>query len=317
MAEARDPYQVFLETFVPWAERRSDIRGAVVVGSRARVMPPPDELSDIDLMLITTRPKFYYGTAGWLNELGDLTLTYRQPPVVGQRNIRTAVFDGPVHVDFAIVSDMETRWGGLLLRVLSRAPRFMRLLPSSLENQIDAWFAILRKGTPVALVDKGGAGTRMHVRPPAARPHPPTQEEFDETAAAFWSHCLWTSKLLLRHELWMAVFVSDHLAKTFALRMIEWSAAGRTGQGDVWYNGRFLERWGGEKILHHLPRVFPRYDQVEAWKALNATMDMFSAIAREAAERLGLRYEDGPEVKTRWWIAAREASVRQPAREPD
>ena len=314
MASDIDPYEAFLARFVPWAQARDDIRGVVLVGSRARTLQPADELSDIDLMLITTRPKFYFTTGAWLNEFGALCFTYRQPPVVGERNIRTAVYEGPVQVDFAIVSDLETRWAGAVLRLLARFPRLVRLLPRSLADQIEAWFAILRKGTPPALVNKRGAAMRMHgVRPPDTRVRVPTQAEFDEVVAAFWSHCLWTSKLVLRGELWMAVFVSDHLAKAFLLQMLEWDATGRTGAAsDVWYNGRFLEHWADQRVLRRLADAFPRYDERDIWNALQGTMYVFSMVAREAASRLGRSYLDRAETKTREWVAARMARADAP-----
>lgn len=306
-----DPYEAFLARFVPWAEARDDIRGVVLVGSRARAVRPADELSDVDLMLITRNPKFYFTTVEWLNDFGDLCFTYRQPPIVGDRSIRTAIYEGPVHIDFAIVSDFESRWAGAALHVLARFPRLRRLLPGGLADQIEAWFAILRKGRPPALVNKGGAATRMHgVRPPRAQSMAPTQVQFDEVVAAFWSHCLWTSKLVLRGELWMAVFVSDHLAKTFLLQMLEWNAWRPSGVAtDVWYNGRFLEHWVGDDVASRLRGAFPHYDERDIWNALESTMDVFSLVGREASSRLGRSYLDRAEATTRQWVASRRAAA--------
>jgi aminoglycoside 6-adenylyltransferase len=104
----------------------------------------------------------------------------------------------------------------------------------------------------------------------------------------------------------MAVFVSDHLAKTFLLQMLEWNAAGRTGEAsDVWYNGRFLEHWADERVLRRLGDAFPRYDERDIWRALQGTLDVFSMVAREAASRLSRSYLDRAETKTRDWIAVR------------
>lgn len=48
-----------LSSFRRWANKQRDIRAALVVGSRARAIQPADNLSDVDIMLITTRPKRY------------------------------------------------------------------------------------------------------------------------------------------------------------------------------------------------------------------------------------------------------------------
>lgn len=58
----KDSMEQLLERFVAWAVNCSDIRGAVIVGSRARTDHPADEWSDIDIIVITTDPDRYLST---------------------------------------------------------------------------------------------------------------------------------------------------------------------------------------------------------------------------------------------------------------
>ena len=45
------------QRFAAWAQTQPDIRAAFVVGSRARTDHPADQWSDLDIMVVTTRPE--------------------------------------------------------------------------------------------------------------------------------------------------------------------------------------------------------------------------------------------------------------------
>lgn len=61
-------YEQLVERFVRWAETLSDIRAAVIIGSRARVDHPADEWADLDIMVITTDPERYVSTRDWIEK---------------------------------------------------------------------------------------------------------------------------------------------------------------------------------------------------------------------------------------------------------
>jgi len=50
------------QRFTAWAQTQPDIRAAMVVGSRARTDHPADEWSDLDILVITTRPERLLGS---------------------------------------------------------------------------------------------------------------------------------------------------------------------------------------------------------------------------------------------------------------
>jgi aminoglycoside 6-adenylyltransferase len=290
------------------------------VGSRARTVEPADALSDVDLLLITTRPRFYASTTAWLRELGEPVLTCTFSAVVGTRTVRSADFDGgegPLHVDFGMIGTLESRWAGLLLRLLARFPGAMRLVPKGLRDQIESWFDALRKGAPQVLVDKEGSAARMigFVPPPPVR-RAPAEGEFEELVHSFFSLSLWQAKLLLRGERWMAAQVCDRQMKDRLLHLLDWHArATRGAESDPWYTGRFVERWADPRAASALREAMGRRDDEDAWRALLVSTDLFSWLARETAERMGYAYPAEAQKRAGVWLRSRFAA-RQAASGP-
>ena len=313
MADLPPAADAFLERFVAWAQARRDLRGALVVGSRARATEPADALSDLDLLLVTTRPRFYASTRDWLGELGDVFLTCTYSSIVGTRAVRAADFDVEgelLHVDFAIVGSLEARMSGPLFRLLARCPGALRFLPPALRAEVGSWFAQLRKGRPRVLFERGRAASRMIARAPlcAGGQRAPGAAEFDELVHSFLDLGLWQSKLLLRGELWMALHFCDRLRKERLLRMLEWHArATREAPPDTWYEGRFLERWADRRALAELGHAFGHFEGEDAWRALFATSRLFAWLARETAERLGFPDPAAAEARVDRWLERRFA----------
>jgi aminoglycoside 6-adenylyltransferase len=321
MDEPQSEAEAFLARFTRWATERSDVRGALVIGSRARDIEPADPLSDIDLMIITTRPRFYVSAREWLQELGEPVLACLFSMVVGTRPVVSVDFDGgvaPLHVDFAIVGSLESRWGSLLLRLLARRPTAMRFLSRALADQVTSWFDALCKGTPRVLVDKHGAASHMFGFAPQPRARTqPTTAEWEDVVNSFFSLCLWKSKLLCRGERWMAAEVADRQMKDRLLRILEWHArvAGRETR-DTWYTGRFVERWADSRAVEALPETFGGYDDA-AWRSLFATLDLFSLLGRETAVRTNRVWPDAAESRVREWVRRRFDGSRGAGSTPD
>jgi hypothetical protein len=79
----------FLTAFVAWAERRDDVKGLLLVGSRARIDMPADEWSDVDLTLVVDEPGRYLDDGDWLEEFGRRPL--RLVPRIDVRPARRCV----------------------------------------------------------------------------------------------------------------------------------------------------------------------------------------------------------------------------------
>ncbi len=63
MSSVAELYEGLIGRFVKWAETRVDIRAAIVIGSRARVVEPADDWADLDVIVVTLDPEYYAGSA--------------------------------------------------------------------------------------------------------------------------------------------------------------------------------------------------------------------------------------------------------------
>ena len=303
-----DQVRDYLDQFVAWCQAEHSVRGVILLGSAAQDSAV-DPLADLDLMVITKHRR-RYSSLEWL-ELIDpppfFSWTYQSP--VGGETVRQAIYDGPLVVDIALVPSVQAFLLGLAVMGLSRHSLLRRHLPASLTLQLDAWLAITRRGTKV-LLDKNGLANRMAVSVAQVSPRVPTQEAYLNTVHSFFGLILWESKQLVRHELWMALETVDQQVKQCLLTMIEWhSIATNPELGDTWYGGRRMHEWADPRWVEALRQTWPTYDVDGAWDALLATLELFSKVAKEIAQSLGLRYPVDEEPRVRSWINARRPAA--------
>lgn len=319
----RKRVDAFLDRVARWAESKRDIRGVILMGSVSQ--GHDDEFSDIDLMLISTRPGAYRSSTEWLRSWGDPRLVYTVRAPASTQIVQQAVFEGPLVVDIAFVSNMQTIGISLLSRMLESVPAAANAVSGSLRADADVWMSIVRRGTRV-LVDKGGATTRMQGRPLFMNPARftgtstpfgrtsgtdgaagrPSQEQFVEVVNAFWALALLTSKHICRGELWMAQEMSGTQMRSTLLKMLEWHAGSASDWTiDTWYEGRHMREWAEPRALEGLAKVFGHFDVADTWCALDASMELFSWLATETGERLGYQYPATAEEHVRPWLEIR------------
>jgi aminoglycoside 6-adenylyltransferase len=257
--EPEEPIAV--QRIARWARAREDIRGAILIGSRARTDHPADEFSDIDVLLLVRDPDALLDDAHWPGELGEVAITFvEETPVPGVRERRVLYQDG-TDVDFAIVpveriAEVEETGSGILARGY-------RVLVDK-DGMTDT-FAAAKRRTPAG---------------------PPGAHEFAEAVSDFWYHTVWTSRKLARGEVFTAKGCLDDYMKALVVRMLEWHTGGR----DTWHEGRFLEEWCDPRALTELRSAYAHYDTEDVKHALVATMDLYSWLARETGDRLGFSY---------------------------
>ncbi len=255
------------ERLVAWAQTQQDMRGLIMVGSRARTKVPADASSDLDLVMITTNPARYLTETAWFERLGEVLLTFIEETAVGQQFERRVLYRNNCDVDFSI-------FPGDALRQLARSG-----LPVEVQD-------ILRRGFRV-LIDKDGTLEKLTV-PPENSLSPPTAQEFNQHLDDFLYHAVWTAKKIRRGELWVAKSCSDGYMKRQLLRMIEWDAHAVHGwKYDTWFNGRFLECWADPEVVDELGRVFARYNLDDVKNALLETVKMHHRLSMETSRRLG------------------------------
>ncbi|MFX0197465.1 MAG: aminoglycoside 6-adenylyltransferase [Candidatus Hodarchaeota archaeon] len=282
-------YEQLIERFVKWAETCPDIRGAIIVGSRARIDHPADEWADLDIMVITTNPEYYWSTTDWVANMGKPLLTFVEP-TPGDDMERRVLFEGMLDVDFAIIPDKKVQ----------------PLLQGEISPQLAAELRdVFGRGMHV-LLDKDGKLVQFRALISSiekSSSHPPTYPEFLETINDFLYHAVWTVKKLQRGELWTAKTCSDDYMKRLLLQMMIWHSHAIKGWNyDTWFRGRYLEEWVDRRALEQLRNAFAHYDKNDIIRALLATMDMFQWIAMETGEKLGYPYPTEADESITGWI---------------
>jgi hypothetical protein len=127
----------YLDRFVTRCEADRKVQGVLLLGSAADPRKI-DELSDLDLMVITTSPRRLSSPA-WLESIEPPPLfswTYQSP--IGSQRVGQAIYEGPIVVDLAFVTTVQAFLLGLAVRGLARRPALRRLLPANVAAQIDA-----------------------------------------------------------------------------------------------------------------------------------------------------------------------------------
>ena len=283
-------YDILIERFVEWAEPRSDIRAAVIIGSRARSNKPADEWADLDTVVITTNPEYYVSTADWIERMGKPLLTFIEPTATGDEKERRVLYDGMLDVDFAILPFDKVR--------LILSEKESSQLAAPLSNAFGRGMRVL--------MDKDNLLSDIkRILPPSAKASPEmtTQTEFLSVVNDFLYHTVWTAKHLMRGELWWADSCCNCRLSQLMLRMIEWHAQTKHDKKyDTWFRGRFLEQWTDQQTLEELNTTLAHYDKQDTFKALNAALNLFRRIATETAEKLGCEYPEDADKNIRKWL---------------
>jgi len=289
-AEIARSYDILVERFVKWAQPRSDVRAAFIIGSRARQDRPADEWADLDVVVITTNAEHYVLTSDWVKNMGKLLLTFIEPTSAGDEKERRVLYDGMLDVDFAIFPFEKAR--------LIQREKESSQLAAQLANAFGRGMRVL--------IDKDNLLSDLKkTLPPStkASPEVPTQTEFLSVVNDFLYHTVWTAKHLLRGELWWADSCCNCRLSQLMLKMMEWHVqTEHDWKYDTWFRGRFLEQWTDQQILEELKATFTHYDEQDTRKALFAALNMFRRIATQTAKKLGYDYPEDEDRRIREWL---------------
>jgi aminoglycoside 6-adenylyltransferase len=287
-----DLYEKLIEKFAGWAEARPDVRGAVIIGSRARTDHAADEWADLDVLIATTNPEHYAKTSEWIKEMGRPILTFVEETSGGNEQERRVLYEGMLDVDYAIFPIAKIKQ----FLTLNNAETALRMA-----NAFGRGFRVV--------LDKDGLTKNLEDMVASLKqptPKPLTQDEFTQVVSDFLFHCVWTAKHVLRGELWWALTcLNCHLAQ-LQLRMTEWQARASHRRGsDTWFRGRFLEEWADPEVVEGLKSASSHYDRQDAIAALEASMKLFRETSIKTANELSLHYPSDTDEKITRWIRSR------------
>lgn len=273
-------YDELIEKIISWAKASDDVKSVFIVGSRARVDHPADEYSDLDLFMVVTNPEYYISSTQWLKSISNYWMSFVEKTTIGGGKERRVLFENALDVDFAIFSEKG----------------FEQII----EN--DEVQAVFKRGIRV-LIDKSGLAKNLSpISEECQTSAPPSVSEFLNLVNDFWYHSVWTTKKLLRGELWIAKSCVDCYMKGLLLRSIEYHTHVIKGWNyDTWHDGRFLDVWAEQGVKERLQSVFAHYEKNDIAYAFLTMMDLFRLLAVEVAEKMGFEYpNDADESATDW-----------------
>ncbi len=265
-----DKYHEIKRRLLLLAEKRTEIKAVVAIGSSTRSGVPADEYSDLDLIIATD------DTEGWLygnlpEELGDVKVSFVEP-TLGSGMERRVLYGGWLDVDMIVFT----------------AEQFLNAVNDGTAN----W--VMNRGYTV-LHDRIGAAELLKQKI-TLEIHKPnfSESEFQNLTNNFYFHTVWAAKKLLRGELWSTKMCLDSYLKNLLLKVLEVHAATKK-HADVWHDGRFLDRWADEETRAELKNCFAHYDKTDMKNALKSTHRLFARIAKETAALKNFAYPDEPE----------------------
>jgi aminoglycoside 6-adenylyltransferase len=280
-AVVQEQYGQLEQRFVAWAQSRSDIRSAIVIGSRARTNPPPDDWSDLDIILYAVDPQVYAQNAGWLSKLGAVWLTVLNETFAREKEW-LVLFEGGLKVDFVL-----SKATGPIQTMLEQSP----------------YRLVLRRGVRLLFDKESGVADLTIPKSWQRPPRPPTRGEFLAAVNDFLLRATRTARLLKRGEPWQAIEQCNGRLKQCLLTMMMWHARVTKGaKPDTWYEGRYLDQWADPLILDAVPATFAAYDIEDLWRALFASLALFRHLATETADRLGYPYPTAVDHQISQWL---------------
>lgn len=289
-----------------WATATSDVSSIVVAGSSARKDYPPDEFSDVDIVIFSSNASFYQQNFDWIHQIDTPVLYYKDRL---DRNIvgRKVYFANGVGLDIFFLDEKSVRWSYLYAKASKKKWLFAALpkpVKKIMNGAVFFFTEYIRRGF-YCLVDKGKFEERLHYvnNTFTFKQEAFSREKLEHVINSFWRYALHTGINLQRREYWHAKITCDHGMKKTLLVLIEIYTKVANGRDyDTWHHARFLEKWAAPFIVERLPYIYGHYEMEDAWKCMKETADLFSEITRQIQEHIPDLNLLDPETHVRKWL---------------
>lgn len=249
------------------AKADKSIHAVIAIGSSTRSELKADEYSDLDLIIATDdNEKWLYGNAP--EQIGNVKISFVEPTLGGGKE-RRILYENALDVDYIILTAEQFK--------------------TAIKEGVASW--VCNRGYSV-LYDTMGFEKLLdeHVNTKIEY-HGMSETEYVNMVNDFCFHVVWTSKKILRGELWTAKMCLDAYLKNHLLRMIEMYSA-YSYNVDVWHAGRFLEKWADDSVREALTKCFAHYDRKDIVAALFETNKLFTRLAKAVAEIRNYSYPE-------------------------
>lgn len=270
-----------LPAIIDWSTKQADIRAVVLDGSHVQPTASPDALSDLAVVVYSTRLNRYTSSDAWMDSIAPVWV-YEVETADGYPQ-RLVIFDGGHKADFSL--------------------RPFSLLEEEVRSQtVPGWY---HRGYAV-LVDKDGLAARLPTpsdRAPA--PQPPTGQEFRRLCEMFWFEAYHVAKYLKREDLFAAKGVHTAMLFHQLLPMLEWYEQSKHGwHYDTSHLGHHMKTWLEPDIWEELQGAFSGLQSTVSLEAAETTMTLFRRVATATAEGLKYSYPSEVDQKVSRFIAS-------------
>lgn len=258
-----------------WAADKEAVRAVLLTSNRAGTPGSSDALSDFDVILVARDVYPFHADRAWIGDFGVVLVTYWDALFPDQET-GLEIFANVVQYESGLRIDF-TLWP------IEKAIRLgqTRKLPAGL----DVGYSVI--------LDKDDLTAGF--TPPSFMAYAttkPTEAEFARIVEEFFSGAPAVAKHLMRGDLMAAKWDLDHdMKQVYLRRLLEWQIA-----LDSDWNVSFRSLGKGLKRR----MTGERWQQLEAgyagsviednWRALDATLAVFSEVGEDVAQRLGFVY---------------------------
>ena len=291
-------YKDLEENILIWANQQNDIRGAIIVGTRAQKEPLVDEWADLDIVIYTTNPELLIDNSEWLSNFGEPVLSYFYQ-IPGLSKEHRVLFKSGLEADFAVsLYDKEE-----YIKLLDHHPEFIdwvdlfgfrwRIILDK-DGVLDQIFTLLAKR------EKSKPAYVYNAKIIYMDQSMPSENKFLQRTTELLHFFYIVAKLIRRGEIWRARRACSDFKGNDLYEYIMWHTYAYQGlkcelEEDLLrniYRKRFFEKWVDQHILNELKNIYSSYEEDEVWQELLKTLELFDWIVKEIANKMGYSYPD-------------------------
>ncbi len=265
-----------MELILKAAREDDNIRGVVMVGSRADSAVAPDEYQDYDITFSVRDVSPYWNNLEWVRERFGEPLIVQTP-----ETSELLPPDGDGTFVFLVIFEDMVRMD------INFEP-----------------YPYVDDGEPaVLLLDKDGGIDVSIASSKFWWIKKPTQKLFDDCVNEFWWCLNNAGKGIARGNIGYAMWMWNSPVRDMLEKMLEWLCGARLGfDRSAGKHGNNFKKFIPEEFLRYL-ETYCHGDAADMWRGIDAGCDLFSDAAKEVAEKLGFEYRQSDEDGMRKYLA--------------
>ena len=266
-------YKDSINKIIDFAGKNTDIEAIIMVGSQCRKIKPADEYSDLDLIIVTDKPKKYINDDKWLYNFGEVVCTFVESTIGGGKE-RRVLYNDNRDIDFPVV------------------PSFSKFSDEYFSDS--SILSIFEKGFKV-IYDKINIvedTLKKKLKKKSDKLILKSEKEMNDLVSDFNYHIIWTAKKLKRKELWISINCINGYLCDILLQMIKYHTVLYNKNNTIWHYGRFLEDYIPDKFKKRLRSCFSKYDEKDAEHSIASLFDFFYELTKNVYQKTGYKFNN-------------------------